>query len=43
MSGVATDKKRGSEVVSDMLRSLVVVLVVIVPLWFLIRTTPTST
>src|SRR3954452_21270294 len=36
MVSVATDKKRGSEVVSDMLRSLAVVLVVIVPLWFLI-------
>src|SRR5450432_1616836 len=34
--GVATDKKRGTEVVSDMLRSLAVVAVVIVPLWFLI-------
>jgi Protein of unknown function (DUF4245) len=36
MVGVATDKKRGSEVVSDMLRSLAVVGVIIVPLWFII-------
>jgi Protein of unknown function (DUF4245) len=33
---VATDKKRGTEVVSDMLRSLAVVGVIIVPLWFII-------
>lgn len=33
---MATDKKRGTEVVSDMLRSLAVVIVVIVPLWLLI-------
>jgi hypothetical protein len=36
MVGVATDKKRGTEVVSDMLRSLAVVGVIIVPLWLLI-------
>jgi hypothetical protein len=36
MVGVATDRKRGNEVVSDMLRSLAVVGVVIVPLWFII-------
>ena len=33
---MATDKKRGTEVVSDMLRSLALVIVVIVPLWFLL-------
>lgn len=36
MVDVATDKKRGTEVISDMLRSLAVVGVVIVPLWLLI-------
>ena len=36
MVDVATDKKRGSEVVSDMVRSLAVVAVIIVPLWLLI-------
>jgi hypothetical protein len=36
MVRVATDKKRGTEVISDMLRSLAVVGIVIVPLWLLI-------
>ncbi|BEP12217.1 hypothetical protein acdb102_05280 [Acidothermaceae bacterium B102] len=36
MVRVAMDKKRGTEVVSDMLRSLAVVIVVIIPLWLLI-------
>jgi hypothetical protein len=36
MVDVATDKKRGTEVISDMLRSLAVVGVIIVPLWLLI-------
>jgi Protein of unknown function (DUF4245) len=36
MVDVATDKKRGTEVIADMLRSLAVVGVVIVPLWLLI-------
>lgn len=36
MVDVATDKKRGTEVIADMLRSLAVVGVIIVPLWLLI-------
>lgn len=36
MVDVATDKKRGTEVISDMLRSLAVVGVIVVPLWLLI-------
>ena len=36
MVPVATDKKRGTEVVGDMLRSLAVVIVIIIPLWLLI-------
>jgi hypothetical protein len=36
MVDVATDKKRGTEVVGDMLRSLAVVGLIIVPLWLLI-------
>jgi hypothetical protein len=36
MVDVATDKKRGTEVIGDMLRSLAVVGVIIVPLWLLI-------